>query len=74
MIEERLTGKERRRIIALLIDAQQPGVRDRELTGLIKKLSGVDTVVKVERAEPSAPQKPASEVLRVLGRIENNDE
>lgn len=73
MIEERLSGKERRRLIGLLIDAQQPGVRDRELTGLIKKLSGVDTQVKVERAEPSTPQKPV-DTLRVLGRIEADDE
>lgn len=53
MIEEQLSDAERRRILALLIDAVPHTGRDRALTALIKKLSGTDTVVIVKRAYPS---------------------
>lgn len=51
---ETLTDRERRRLVSLAIAAVPATHGDPELTSIIAKLSGVDTVVRVERAYPSA--------------------
>jgi hypothetical protein len=51
--EEQLTDAERRRLLALAIEAVPADKGDPMLTGLIAKLSGTDTVVIVRRAYPS---------------------
>lgn len=53
MSEEQLTDAERRRLLALAIEAVPADKGDPMLTGLIAKLSGTDTVVIVRRAYPS---------------------
>ncbi len=56
-VEEFLTDSERRRLVTLAIDAVPARHGDPELTSIIAKLSGVDTVVIVRRAYPSAKTK-----------------
>lgn len=53
MIEETLTDSERRRLVNLTISAVPMTHGDPELTSIIAKLNGVDTVVVVRRAYPS---------------------
>jgi hypothetical protein len=53
MIEETLTDSERRRLVNLAISAVPATHGDPELTSIIAKLSGVDTVVVVRRTYPS---------------------
>jgi hypothetical protein len=50
MIEERLSDAERRRLLALAMAAVPTERGDPELTGLIAKLSGTDTVLIARRA------------------------
>jgi len=57
MIEETLTDSERRRLVNLAMAAVPMTHGDPELTSIIAKLSGVDTVVVARRAYPSATPK-----------------
>jgi hypothetical protein len=53
MIEERFTHSERQRLISLVLAAFPSDHGDVELTAILTKLSGVDTVIIAQRAYPS---------------------
>lgn len=53
MIDEPLTDAQRRLLIALVMGAMPKDRGDPELTAIIAKLSGTDTVVIARRAYPS---------------------
>jgi len=53
MIEERFTHSERQRLISLVLAAFPGDHGDVELTAILAKLSGVDTVIIAQRAYPS---------------------
>jgi hypothetical protein len=54
MIEETLTEAERRKLLALVMAAVPRDHGDPQLTALVAKLSGTDTVIVARRAYPSA--------------------
>lgn len=54
MIDEPLTDAERRRLLALALAAVPADRGDPELTAIIAKLSGTDTLLIARRAYPAA--------------------
>jgi hypothetical protein len=53
MIEERFTHSERQRLISLVLAAVPRDHGDDQLTAILAKLSGVDTVIIAQRAYAS---------------------
>lgn len=66
MIEEQFTDAERRRLICLAMNAFPPAQGDDELTAIIAKLAGTDTVLIAQRTYRSRRTTPARQPTRAV--------
>lgn len=66
MIEEHFTDTERRRLISLAMNAFPPAQGDDELTAIIAKLAGSDTVLIAQRTYRSRRTTPTRQPAQAV--------